>query len=133
FQHFIDLQGRIDAENISYISPRGMGGQVRQIFVKKGDNVRKGQLLLKLDDAVARQNVVAMRQSMGSVKTQLDLARSVYQRQKNLWNQNIGTEVQLLQAETNVKSLEKQLIAMQANVRTAQEQANLSNVYSDVS
>ena len=133
FQHFIDLQGRIDAENISYISPRGMGGQVRQIFVKKGDFVKKGQLLLKLDDAVARQNVVAVQQSMGTVKTQLDLARSVYQRQKNLWNQNIGTEVQLLQAETNVKSLENQLKAMQANVQSAQEQANLSNVYSDVS
>ncbi len=133
FQHFIDLQGRIDAENISYISPRGMGGQVRQLFVKKGDHVKKGQLLLKLDDVIARQNVVAMNQSMGTVKTQLDLARSVYQRQKNLWNQNIGTEVQLLQAETNVKSLENQLKAMQANVKTAQEQANLSNVYSDVS
>ena len=133
FQHFIDLQGRIDAENISYISPRGMGGQVRQIFVKKGDNVRKGQLLLKLDDVVARQNVVAMRQSMGSVKTQIDLARSVYQRQKNLWNQNIGTEVQLLQAETNVKTLENQLKTMQENVKIAQEQAGLSNVYSDVS
>jgi len=133
FQHYIDLQGRIDAENISYISPRGMGGQVRQIFVRKGDYVKKGKLLLKLDDAIARQNVVAMRQSMGSVKTQLDLARSVYQRQKNLWNQNIGTEVQLLQAATNVKSLENQIRAMQENVKIAQEQLNLSNVYSNVS
>lgn len=133
FQHYIDLQGRIDAENISYISPRGMGGQVRQIFVRKGDYVKKGQLLLKLDDAIARQNVVAMRQSMGSVKTQLDLARSVYQRQKNLWNQNIGTEVQLLQAATNVKSLESQIRTMQENVKIAQEQLNLSNVYSNVS
>jgi len=133
FQHFIDLQGRVDAENISYVSPRGMGGQVRQIFVKKGDNVRKGQLLLKLDDAIARQNVVAMRQSMGSVKTQLDFARSVYQRQKNLWNQNIGTEVQLLQAEANVKSLENQIKTMQENVKIAQEQVNLSNVYSPAS
>ncbi len=133
FQHFIDLQGRVDAENISYVSPRGMGGQVRQIFVKKGDNVRKGQLLLKLDDVIARQNVVAMRQSMGSVKTQLDLARSVYQRQKNLWNQNIGTEVQLLQAESNVKSLENQIKTMQENVKIAQEQVNLSNVYSPAS
>ncbi|HEV8079096.1 MAG TPA: efflux RND transporter periplasmic adaptor subunit [Chitinophagaceae bacterium] len=132
FQHYIDLQGRIDAENISYISPRGMGGQVRQIFVRKGDYVKKGQLLLKLDDAIARQNVVAMRQSMGSVKTQLDLARSVYQRQKNLWNQNIGTEVQLLQAATNVKSLENQIRTMQENVKIAQEQLNLSNVYSNV-
>jgi RND family efflux transporter MFP subunit len=133
FQHFIDLQGKIDAENISYVSPRGMGGQVRQLFVKKGDNVRKGQLLLKLDDAVARQNVVAMRQSLGTIKTQLDLARSVYQRQKNLWNQNIGTEVQLLNAETNVKTLENQLKTAQENVKIAQEQAGLSNVYSDVS
>ena len=133
FQHFIDLQGRIDAENISYVSPRGMGGQVRQIFVKKGDNVRKGQLLLKLDDAVARQNVVAMRQSLGTIRTQLDLARSVYQRQKNLWNQNIGTEVQLLNAETNVKTLENQLRTAQENIKIAQEQAGLSNVYSDVS
>lgn len=132
FQHFIELQGKIDAENISYISPRGMGGQVRKIFVKKGDNVRKGQLLLKLDDAIARQNVVAMQQSMVSVKTQLELARSVYQRQKNLWNQNIGTEVQLLQAETNVKTLENQIKTMQENVKVAQEQVNLSNVYSDV-
>ena len=133
FQHFIDLQGKIDAENISYVSPRGMGGQVRQLFVKKGDNVRKGQLLLKRDDAVARQNVVAMRQSLGTIKTQLDLARSVYQRQKNLWNQNIGTEVQLLNAETNVKTLENQLKTAQENVKIAQEQAGLSNVYSDVS
>ena len=133
FEHFIDLQGRIDAENISYVSPRGMGGQGRQIFVKKGDNVRKGQLLLKLDNAIAQQNVVAMRQSMGSVRTQLELARSVYQRQKNLWNQNIGTEVQLLQAETNVKTLENQLRTMQENVKIAQEQSNLNNVYSDVS
>ena len=133
FQHFIDLQGKIDAENISYISPRGMGGQVRQVFVKKGDFVKKGQLLLKLDDALARQNVIAMQQSMGSVKTQLDLARSVYQRQKNLWNQNIGTEVQLLQAETNVKTLENQLKTMQENVKAAQEQSGFSNVYSNVS
>src|SRR5687768_2359904 len=101
FTHYIDLQGRIDAENISYISPRGMGGQVRAIYVKEGDKVRKGQLLLKLDDAVARQNVVAMRQSMESVKTQLALARTVYERQENLWKQNIGTEVQLLQAKSN--------------------------------
>ncbi len=132
FQHFIELQGRVDAENISYVTPRGMGGQVTQIFVKKGDNVHKGQLLLKLDDAIARQNVVALQQSMGTVKTQLDLARSVYSRQKNLWNQNIGTEVQLLQAESNVKTLENQLKTMQENVKVAQEQLKLSNVYSDV-
>jgi RND family efflux transporter MFP subunit len=56
----------------------------------------------------------------------------VYDRQKNLWNQNIGTEVQLLQAKTNVETLQNQLKAIEAQVKTAQEQANQSNVYSDV-
>jgi RND family efflux transporter MFP subunit len=69
---------------------------------------------------------------MSSVKAQLDLAKSVYSRQKNLWDQHIGTEVQLLQAKTNAESLEGQLRSIQANVNMAQQQANLSNVYSDV-
>ena len=60
------------------------------------------------------QNVAAIKQQMGSVKAQLDLAKSVYERQKNLWDQHIGTEVQLLQAKTNVESLENQLKAIQA-------------------
>lgn len=133
FAHFLDLQGRIEAENTSYITPRGIAGQVRAVYVKEGDNVRKGQLLLKLDDAIARQNVVAVRQSMESVKTQLALAKTVYDRQKNLWDKNIGTEVQLLQAKSNVEGLENQLKTMTENVKLSQEQLGQSNVYSDVS
>jgi RND family efflux transporter, MFP subunit len=133
FKHYIDLQSKVDAENVSYVSPRGMGGQVRQVFVKKGDHVNKGQLLLKLDDAVARQNVAAVRQSMSVVETQLAMAKTIYARQKNLWDQNIGTEVQLLQSKSNVEGLENQLKTMRENVKSAQEQVNLSNVYSDVS
>ncbi|MBO9570875.1 MAG: biotin/lipoyl-binding protein, partial [Chitinophagaceae bacterium] len=53
FSHYIELQGRIDAENIVYVSPRGMGGQVKALYVKQGDRISKGQLLLKLDNAVA--------------------------------------------------------------------------------
>src|ERR1044071_9934996 len=49
FTHYIDLQGRVDAENISYITPRGMGGQVKAVYVKEGQYVKKGQLLLKLE------------------------------------------------------------------------------------
>src|SRR5579871_5626208 len=49
FTHFIDLQGSVEADNTSYISPRGQGGVVKQVFVKQGDHVSKGQLLMKLD------------------------------------------------------------------------------------
>lgn len=132
FNHFIELQGHIDAENISYIAPHGAPGVVTAIFVKKGDHVHKGQLLIKLDDAIARQNVVAMRQNMAAVRTQLALAQTVYQRQKNLWDQNIGTEVQLLQSKSNAEGLENQLKTMQENVKTSEDQLNLSNIYSNV-
>lgn len=132
FKHYLDLQGKVDDKNVSYITPSGPGGQIKAIYVKQGDNVKKGQLILKLDDAVAMQNVAAVKQQMGSVKAQLDLAKSIYDRQKNLWDQHIGTEVQLLQDKTNVESLENQLKAIWANVNMVQEQANQSNVYSNV-
>ena len=133
FTHFIDLQGKVDAENISYISPRGTGGQVKAVYVKKGDVIKKGQLLLKLDDAIIRQNVVAAKQGLAATNNQLELARNVYQRTKNLWDQHIGTEVQLLQAKTNVEVLENQLKTQQENIRVAEEQLATTNVVSNVS
>lgn len=119
FEHFIDLQGRISTENIYYVTPRGMGGQVKAINVKQGDNVRKGQLLIKLDDAVIRQQI-------SSLKTQLDYARDLYNRQQNVWKEGIGTEVQVLNAKNQVQSLEKQMSLLN-------EQLSMTNVYAQVS
>ncbi len=133
FTHYIDLQGRVDAENTYYISPRGMGGQVKAVYVKEGQFVKKGQLLLKLDDAIVRQNVVAARQGLAATGNQLELAKDVYQRTKNLWDQHIGTEVQLLQAKTNVEVLQNQLKTQEENVKAAQEQLNTTSVISNVS
>jgi hypothetical protein len=132
FDHFIDLRGKLDAENISYISPRGMGGQVKAIFVKEGDVVIKGQLLLKLDDAIPRQSLNTAKQQLEVLKTQLNFARSVYDRQNNLWQKGIGTEVQLLNAKTNAVSLENQLKTAEEQVKLVTEQLNTTNIYSDV-
>ena len=132
FKHYIDLKGQIDAENISYISPRMGPAQVKAVLVSQGQSVKKGQLLLKLDDAIMRQNVTATTQQLEGIKTQLAYAKNIYQRQKNLWDQGIGTEVQLITAKTNVTGLENQLNAAGEQVKTLQEQLNTSNVYSDV-
>ncbi|HNF00817.1 MAG TPA: efflux RND transporter periplasmic adaptor subunit [Ferruginibacter sp.] len=132
FKHFIDLQGHVDAENISYISPRGMPGQVKAVYVVQGQYVKKGQALLKLDDAIMQQQVVAARQQLEGIKTQLSFARNLYNRQKNLWEQGIGTEVQLITAKTNVESLENQLKSAQESVQVAVEQLKTANVVSDV-
>ena len=118
FTHYIDLQGRVDAENISYVTPRGQGGQVRAIFVKKGDNVRKGQLLMKLESSLLDEN-------LQTAKTQLEYAQNLYQRQKNLWDQKIGTEVQLITAKNNVDQAQR-------NIATLQEQQSYANVYAQV-
>jgi RND family efflux transporter MFP subunit len=133
FTHYIELQGKVDADNISYISPRGTGGQVKAVYVKEGQFVRKGQLLLKLDDAIIRQNVAAAKQGLAATKNQLELAKNLYQRTKNLWDQHIGTEVQLMQAKTNVEVLENQLKTQQENIKAAEEQLATTNVVSNVS
>ncbi len=115
FTHYIDLQGHLDANNIAYVAPRGQGGVVKAVYVKQGDQVKKGQLLLKLDDAIAQTQ-------LDQLNTQLSYAKDLLQRQQNLWDQNIGTEVQLLSAKNNVINIEKQ-------IATAKEQSSFSNVY----
>ncbi len=119
FAHYIDLQGRITTEQMYYVSPRGMGGQVKAVYVKQGDRVRKGQLLLKLDDAIIQQNI-------RQLENQLAFAKNIYERQQNLWKDGIGTEVQFLTARNNVENLEKQ-------VAIVKETAGQSNVYAEVS
>ncbi|MFM2363083.1 MAG: hypothetical protein RLZZ316_1985 [Bacteroidota bacterium] len=119
FTHYIDLQGKISTENIYYVTPRGMGGQVKAIYVKEGQFVKKGQLVLKLDDAIMLQN-------LKQLETQQAFAQNIYNRQKNLWDQGIGTEVQLITAKNNVQGLEDQ-------IKTLREQWSTSNVYAEVS
>lgn len=132
FSHYIDLQGRVDADDISYISPRLGGGQVRAIYVKRGDFVKKGQLLVKLDDAMVKQQVTAARQNIETLKSQLSFARDVYNRRNNLWKQGIGSEIELISSRTNVETLEKQISAAEENVKTLQEQQSGANIYSNV-
>ena len=115
FEHYIDLQGKIDAVNTGYITPRNQGGQVKELYIKQGDYVKKGQLLLKLDDAIYKKQ-------LDQLQTQLAFAKDLYQRQQNLWKENIGTEVQLLQAKNNVDNITSQ-------IATLKEQISFCNVY----
>ena len=133
FSHFIDLQGKVDAVNISFVTPRGGGGQVRELYIKKGDQINKGQLILKLDDAIVKQSLVAAQQGLQTIKTQLAFAKNLYQKQQNLWAQNIGTEIQLITAKNNVESLENQLKSSEEQIKVTEEQVRFTSVYSNVS
>lgn len=105
FDHYVQTQGHVEAEDNILVSAKGMG-VVTQVLVKEGQEVSKGQVLAQIDNSVVVRNIEAM-------KSQLELATSVYDRQKNLWDQKIGTEVQYLQSKTNKESLEKQIAALQ--------------------
>lgn len=125
FTHFIELQGRIDANDIVYVTPRGMPAQVKELYIKKGDVVSKGQLLAKLDDAI-------LLQQMEGLKTQLNYVKDIYDRQKNLWNQGIGTEVQLITAKNNVDAVNKQIATMNENWKTSFVYAPISGVIDEL-
>lgn len=126
FSHFIELQGKVSTENVSYVTPRGMGGQVKQLFVKQGDVVKKGQLLMKLEDGIVQQNIK-------QVESQLAFAKNIFSRQENLWKDGIGTEIQFLSAKNNVESLEKQLGLVKEQLSTTLVTAEVSGVIESVS
>lgn len=133
FSHYIELQGKIGSDGVAYVSPTGQGGQVRAIYVKTGQRVSKGQVVAKLDDAVARQAVSAAQQQTGVLKARLAQAETVYERYQNLWKQNIGAEIQVINAKADVDALSAQLRAAQANVAQAQEVVNMTNVRAGIS
>ncbi|HEY9045475.1 MAG TPA: efflux RND transporter periplasmic adaptor subunit [Ohtaekwangia sp.] len=105
FDHYVQTQGSIDAEDNIMVSSKSMG-VVMAVYVKEGQQVSKGQVLAQIDNSVLVRNIEAQ-------KSQLELAKTVFERQKNLWDQKIGTEVQYLQAKTNKESLEKQIESLQ--------------------
>ncbi len=126
FTHFIELQGKIDALNIAFVTPRnGTGGQVKEIYVKKGDMVNKGQLLLKLDDAL-------LQQQLATAKQQLAFAKNLYDRRKNLWAQQIGSEVELVTAKNQEDQAQRQVDFVNKQIELTYVYADISGVADDV-
>lgn len=121
FAHYIELQGKITTEQSYYVTPRGMGGQVKQVLVKQGDQVKKGQLVMKLEDGIVQQNIK-------QVESQLAFAKNIFSRQENLWKEGIGTEVQFLSSKNNVESLEKQLDLVKEQLSTTLVYAEVSGI-----
>lgn len=104
FEHFVQTQGTIEAEDNINVSAKSMG-VVKKVFTNVGETVKTGQVLAQIDNAI----IIT---SIEEVKSQLGLAKSMFERQKNLWDQKIGTELQYLQAKTNKESLENRLASL---------------------
>lgn len=108
FNHFITINGNVEAVNSAFVSPEA-GGQIKRIHVKEGQWVKSGQLLVSLNTSVTMNTI-------NEVKTQLELAQKLFEKQENLWNQKIGSEIQYLQAKTNKESLESKLKTLKSQL-----------------
>lgn len=118
FRHYIDLQGKVDAEDNVPVTAK-MPGALTKVYVKNGDLVKKGQLLAQIDDGV-------MLKGLSELELQLATATDIYNRQKGLWDQKIGTEIQFIQAKTNKE-------AMEERIATTKEQLQQTKIYAPIS
>lgn len=109
FKTYIEVQGRVDADESVSLSSE-MPGTITKINVKAGDQVTKGQVLAETDARATQQQLAAYQVS-------LSLVSQMYEKQKSLWEQKIGTEMQYLQAKTAKEGLESSINAMQEQLR----------------
>jgi membrane fusion protein, multidrug efflux system len=124
FEQYVEATSTVEAVQTMFISPE-TSGQVQQILVEKGQRVRTGQLL-------ARLNTSVIESSMDEVKTSLTLAKTVYERQKGLWDQQIGSEIQFLESQNAVKSLESRLTTLESQLQMAVMRAPFDGVVDDI-
>ena len=109
FEHYIDVQGIVESDESVELFPE-QGGTVSNIYVKEGQRVKRGQTLIQIDDSLIKSTIA-------ETQTQLDLATTTFKRQKRLWNQNIGSEIQYLQAKAKKEGLENKIKSLKAQAR----------------
>jgi RND family efflux transporter MFP subunit len=109
FKRFIDVQGTVESDRVSVLSTK-MGGNVMQILVQEGDIVKKGQLLIRIDDAM-------LQSSSNELNTRLTFVKDVYERQKRLWEQKAGSEMQYLQAKNNYDAMIKKKQTLEKQIK----------------
>lgn len=98
FQHDFDIYGTVKSDQSVTLYPES-AGRIQRVLVRSGQKVSAGQVLVELDNSVVQS-------SLAEIKTQLDLAQTLFDKQKRLWDQGIGSEVQYLQVKTQLEGLQ---------------------------
>lgn len=124
FNHYIEVQGSVSTKQNIVINAE-YNGTLKEVYVKEGQAVRKGQLLAKIDDG-------GLSQQLAQLQVQANLARTTYERQKRLWDQNIGSEIQFLDAKTSYESQEKAIAQLKDQIARTTVTAPFSGTIDDV-
>lgn len=124
FKHYVEVQGEVQTDQNIIIYPE-FSGVLTHVYVHVGDNVKKGQLLAKIDDG-------GLSSQLAQTQTQAALAQTTYERRKKLWDQQIGSEIEYLQAKTNYEASQKSVEQTQKQLDKTQVRAPFSGVIDDV-
>jgi RND family efflux transporter MFP subunit len=124
FNHYVDIQGDVDTKENLIIYPE-FSGMLTNVYVKEGQSVSKGQLLARIDDG-------GLSSQLAQLQTQFQLAKTTFERQKRLWDQKIGSEIQYLQAKASMEGLESSVKQMQAQIAKTTVRAPFSGTIEEV-
>lgn len=124
FNHFLELQGNVKTKQNVLIYPE-MAGTLQKVYVKEGQKVNKGQLLASIDDG-------GMSSQLAQLKTQTELSKTTFERQKRLWEQKIGSEIQFLQAKTNYEAQVSAIKQAESQLGKSTIRAPFSGIIDDV-
>ncbi len=124
FNHFLELQGDVKTKQNVLVYPE-MSGTLKKVYVKKGQRVTQGQLLATIDDG-------GMSSQLEQLKTQAELAKTTFERQKRLWEQKIGSEIQYLQAKTQFEASENAVNQAQSQLGKSTIRAPFAGIIDDV-
>lgn len=124
FNHYVELQGNVSTKNLLVLYPE-YAGILSQVLVKEGQKVSKGQLLAKIDDG-------GLGQQLAQLEIQAELAKTTFERQERLWKQNIGSEIQFLQAKSNYEGQAKAVSQMEKQLEKTMVKAPFSGIIDDV-
>ncbi len=124
FNHYLELQGSVETKQNVVLNAE-MGGVLQKIYVSEGQKVSKGQTLAKIDDG-------GLSQQLAQMEIQLDLARTTFERQKRLWDQQIGSEIQYLQAKSTYEGQVNAVKQMKSQLSKSVVSAPFSGIIDDI-
>lgn len=124
FKHYVEVQGNVNSDKNITMHPE-LGGLVKKIYVKDGEHVKKNQILAAFDKSI-------LEKSLSEIETALKLSETTYERQKKLWDQKIGSEMQYLQAKSNLESLKSKKAAIVAQIKQTEIRATFEGVIDHV-
>ena len=124
FIHQFEVRGSVESKKNVLISAETMG-RVERIAVEEGQYVKAGATIIQLDADILRNNI-------SEVQTSLELAEAIFKRQANLWEQNIGTEIQYLEAKNKKETLERRLATLQSQLKQYRVKAPFAGTVDDI-